>query len=235
LDSKQSPAIPSVRDQLVLLLIAETRMKNPRTLGLRLDMCDFPGNESKSVSNLVNNRLIYFSQINGFGHAIKYAVTNNGEEFLNNHIDHVKIIEHIKNMQNPDFMLELVQTIFDRMKTSKDNIAMPTEPDRSKWTAKNFEFLITGDLEITAENHDEIMTPNSFEWTKIEKDNWPYYQVGQDEFSYSWEPSGIQMTFNEDITFQKAKNIADEIIENIHRTGQFAELVILESGKIYKF
>ncbi len=234
LDNMQLPAIPSVRDQLVLLLIAEARMNNPRTLGLRLDRCDFPGNEGKSVSNLVNNRLIYFSQINGFGHAVKYAVTNIGEEFLNKHIDHVKIIEHIKNLQNPDFMLELVQTIFDRIR-HRNTVVIPTEPDRSKWTGKNFEFLITGDLEITAENHDEIMTPNSFEWTKIEKDNWPYYQVDEDGFSYSWEPPGIQMTFNEDITFQKAKNIADEIMENKHKTGQFAELVILESGKIYKF
>lgn len=118
---------------------------------------------------------------------------------------------------------------------AEDRFVPPTESDRSKWTGKNFEFLITGDLEITAENHDQIMTPNSFEWTKIEKNNWPYYQVGQDGFCYSWEPPGIQMMFNVEITFQKAKKIADEIMRNIQETGQFAELVILETGNIYKF
>jgi DNA-binding PadR family transcriptional regulator len=225
----------SERDQLVLILISKTSISHPHTLMMRLDRCDFPGKPEKNLSNLLRNRLLYVSEANGFGHPVKYAATELGEEFVKNHIDHDKIIEHIKKMQEPDFMLELVQAIFDRMKTSKDNVVIPTEQDRSDWTGKNFEFLIIGDLEITAENHDEVMTPNSLEWTKIEKDNWPYYQVGQDEFSYSWEPPGIQMTFNDNITFQKAKNIADEIIENIHKTGQLAELVILESGKIYKF
>ena len=226
----------SERDQLVLILISKTSISHPHTLMMRLDRCDFPGSPKKNLSKLVNNHLLYVSEANGFGHPVKHAVTKQGEEFIKNHIDHAKIIEHIKKRQDPDLMLELVQSIFDKIiKTSKDNVVIPTKPDRSKWTGKNFEFLITGDLEIMAENHDEIMTPNSFEWTKIEKDNWPYYKVGQDEFSYSWEPPGIQMAFNDDITFQKAKNIADEIIENIQKTGQFAELVILESGKIYKF
>lgn len=225
----------SERDQLVLILISKTSISHPHTLMMRLDRCDFPGNPEKNLSNLLRNNLLYVSEANGFGHPVKYTVTELGEDFLKNHIDHAKIIEHIKKMHDPDFMLELMQAIFDKMGTSKDTIVMPTEPDRSKWTGKNFEFLITGDLEITPESHDEIMTPNSFEWIKIEKDNWPYYQVGKDEFSYSWEPPGIQMTFNEDITFQKAKNIADEIMENIHNTGQFAELVILGSRKIYKF
>lgn len=225
----------TIRDQLVLLLIAKTNMNTPRNLGLQLDRCNFPGNEGKSVSNLVDNKLIYFSQVNGFGHAIKYKPTNFGEEFLKNHIAYDEIVDHIKQMHNPNFMLELVQAIFDKMiKTSMD-IIISAEPNQSKWTGKDFEFLITGDLEISNENHDEIMTPNSFDWNKIEKDNWTYYQVGLDEFSYSWEPSGIQMTFSDDITFQKAKNIADEIMGNIQRTGQLAELVILESGKAYKF
>jgi hypothetical protein len=79
------------------------------------------------------------------------------------------------------------------------------------------------------------MTPNSFEWFKIIKNNWPYYQVGGDEFHYSWEPPGIQMAFNKDITFLKAKNIADEIMGNIKVTGQKADLIILRSDIIYDF
>jgi hypothetical protein len=38
-----------------------------------------------------------------------------------------------------------------------------------------------------------------------------YYQVDKDEFSYSWEMPGIQMTFNPEITYLKAKQIADEV------------------------
>ncbi len=109
------------------------------------------------------------------------------------------------------------------------------EPDRSEWTGKDFEFLITGDLAITAQDHDQTMTPNSFLWSKIIKDDWPYYRVEGDEFSYSWEEPGIQMTFNDDIPYSKAKTIADEIMGNIKSTGQEAELVVLYTGNIYKF
>ena len=69
---------------------------------------------------------------------------------------------------------------------------------------------------------------------KINKNDWTYYQVGQDEYSYSWEMPGIQMTFNESIPFQKAKKIADEIVEKIRATGQDAELMTLDKTKVYR-
>ena len=107
--------------------------------------------------------------------------------------------------------------------------------DRSLWTGKDFEFLITGDIDLPADTYDSIMTPNSFQWTRVERDNWIYYQVGQDEFSYSWEMPGIQMTFNDAIPFQKAKEIAGEVIENLKRTGRMVELLILDKTKVYRF
>ncbi len=79
------------------------------------------------------------------------------------------------------------------------------------------------------------MTPVSFEWTKTTKNDWTYYQVGEDEYSYSWEMPGIQMTFNESIPYRKAKRIADEVVENIRATGQAAELVTLDKTKVYRF
>ncbi|ASU32274.1 hypothetical protein [Mucilaginibacter xinganensis] len=102
-------------------------------------------------------------------------------------------------------------------------------------TGDNFEFLIKGDIDIPNEKFDKIMVPISLICRKVEKDNWIYYQIGNDEFSYSFEPPGIQMTFNKEITFNKAKQIADEVLNNIRSTGQEAELVILSSGNIYKF
>ncbi|WP_092447539.1 hypothetical protein [Winogradskyella sediminis] len=106
--------------------------------------------------------------------------------------------------------------------------------DRTNWTGENFEFLITGVDEIPNEEYDRIMTPNSFEWKKVIKDEWPFYKVGEDEFSFSWEIPGIQFTFNKEVKYGKAKKIADEIIENINSIGQKAELLTLESNKIYK-
>jgi hypothetical protein len=107
--------------------------------------------------------------------------------------------------------------------------------DRSNWTGKDFEFLIAGDLEIGNEEFDDIMTPSSMLWIKTERDNWNFYQVGNDEFSYSIEPPGIQMTFNNGIIFNKAKTIADEVIEKLKKKGYDPELIILNSSKVYKF
>ncbi len=132
--------------------------------------------------------------------------------------------------------------IFDFLKgknKSKKTIS-ETKPeseivDRTNWTGENFEFLITGDIEIPNDKYDQIMTPNSFEWEKVIKDEWRFYKVGKDEFSYSWEIPGIQFTFNKEVKYEKAKNIADEIIENLHSIGQKAELLTLEKNKVYKF
>jgi phosphopentomutase len=72
-------------------------------------------------------------------------------------------------------------------------------------------------------------------WQKVDRDNCYYYQVEGDEFTYSWEMAGIQMTFNKEISFEKAKQIADEVIDNIKASGQKAELIVLDSSNVYRF
>lgn len=109
----------SARDKLILLLISKTSISHPHTLMMRLDRCDFPGKPEGNLSNLVNNELLYISETNGFGHPRKYSVTELGEEFVKNHLDHTEIIEHVKKMRDPDFMLKLVQDIFSKMTKSK--------------------------------------------------------------------------------------------------------------------
>lgn len=122
-----------------------------------------------------------------------------------------------------------------RKVTDKAVPSTDVNEDRSQWTGKDFEFLIIGDVDIPAADYDRIMTPNTFEWKKVNRDDWYYYQVGEDEFTYSWEMPGIQMTFNKEISFEKAKQIADEIICNIKATGQEAKLVISNSSTVYRF
>ena len=98
-------------------------------------------------------------------------------------------------------------------------------PDTHNWTGADFEFSIQradeefSPYDIGLENcdYDEVMTPNSFTVNKIMKNNWNWYQVGEDEFTYSEEASGIQMVFNDEITFVKAKKIVDEVISNIEK------------------
>jgi hypothetical protein len=125
---------------------------------------------------------------------------------------------------------------FWKMKVTNKSVT-PTgdNEDRSQWTGKDFEFLITGDVDIPAAEYDQIMTPNTFQWEKVNRGDWYYYQVGEDEFNYSWEMPGIQMTFNKEIKFEKAKRIAEEVISNIKASGQEAQLVVLNRSTVYRF
>lgn len=98
-----------------------------------------------------------------------------------------------------------------------------------------FEFLITGDIELTPEQFDNIMLPVSFQTKKVERSGWVYFHADGDEFSYSWEPPGIQMTFNKECTFQKAKQIADEVVQNLNSSGFEAELIVIDNSQVLKF
>ena len=124
---------------------------------------------------------------------------------------------------------------FKRKLKKSEPIILDINADRIKWTGKDFEFLIVGEINIKPEDFEKIMTPNTIDCQKIERDDWIYFKTDKDEFSYSWEMPGIQMTFNSEISFLKAKQIADEVVENIISTGQFAELKIIENSKIYRF
>jgi len=134
--------------------------------------------------------------------------------------------------------MEIFNFLKGKKKSENKNSEAKTESesvDRTNWTGENFEFLITGVDEIPNEEYDRIMTPKTFECKKVIKDEWPFYVVGEDEFSFSWEMPGIQFTFNKEVKYEKAKKIADEIIENLNSIGQNAELLILESNKVYRF
>lgn len=131
--------------------------------------------------------------------------------------------------------MKLIDFIKQKLGLSPESVENNTPIiDRIGWTGKDFEFLIVGEVNVLSD-FDQLMTPNSFEWTKTHKNGWDYYQVGQDEFSYSFEEPGIQMTFNDEISFDKAKKIGDEIILNINSTGQNAELLIVDKRKVHGF
>jgi hypothetical protein len=104
-------------------------------------------------------------------------------------------------------------------------------------TGKDFEFLIKPeDIEIKPEDFDNLMTPDSIPWTKVLKNERTYYQVGVDEFSYSWEIPGIQMTFNAEITFEKARQIVEEVTTKLIKyTGRDIEVYFIPTDAISGF
>jgi hypothetical protein len=102
----------------------------------------------------------------------------------------------------------------------------------SYFTGKDFEFLITpGKIDIKPEDFDRLMTPVSIPWTKVYKNDLAYYKVGEDEFSYSRESTGIQMTFNPEITFEKARQIAEEVTNKLKGyIGQDVEVLFIPTN-----
>jgi len=104
-------------------------------------------------------------------------------------------------------------------------------------TEEIIEFLITPpDLEISPDQFDHLMTPDSEPWTKGLKNNWPYFQIGEANLTYSWEPPGIQMLFTGNITTQKAKKIADEVVAKLSAyTDPDVQLITIHGNQIIQF
>jgi hypothetical protein len=124
-----------------------------------------------------------------------------------------------------------------KQKHDSNEVLQEVNIETSKTTGKDFEFLLTpSDIEIPANDFDNLMTPDSMTWTKITKNDWTYYQVDKDEFSYSWEMPGIQMTFNPEITYMKAKLIADEVASKLTKyLGEKVEVHFIPKDKIIRF
>ncbi|WP_290796517.1 hypothetical protein [Flavihumibacter sp. UBA7668] len=114
---------------------------------------------------------------------------------------------------------------------SRQNIT----PDNISYPPGKFEFLICGEIELSPEQFTRLMMPVSFQVKQVERNELVYFQADGDEFSYSCEPPGIQMTFNDECTYQKARKIADEVVHNLTIAGFSAELIVLDNSKIYKF
>lgn len=133
----------------------------------------------------------------------------------------------------------LLNKLFGNLKQDQKSEIPETDSvlDIKNLTGNDFEFLITpGDVEIRKEDFDAIMTPDSLHWTRVIKDDWSYFQVDSDEFSYSLEEPGIQMVFNKEISYDKAKAIADEVVSKLSKyTGQKIELVFISKNQIISF
>jgi hypothetical protein len=80
-----------------------------------------------------------------------------------------------------------------------------------------------GATHFTGKDFAFLITPDSIPWTKSGNN----YQVGKDEFSYARESDGIEMRFNAEIKFEKARKIVEEVVEKLTKhTGQEVEVLL---------
>jgi len=78
------------------------------------DRADFPSKMTENLKPLLDNNLIFVAQNFDNGTANKYAITDNGKVYLNNHFSDFETIEYIKTLDNHTFLLELTQIYIDK-------------------------------------------------------------------------------------------------------------------------
>jgi DNA-binding PadR family transcriptional regulator len=101
-----------LKEQLVLFLInCEPGLKGVNTLIRILDRANFPSEIGKSLQTLVDLKYIkitrYYDNTNRV--PTLYASTEKGKDYLKLELNETKLIEYIANMDDPEFLLNLVK------------------------------------------------------------------------------------------------------------------------------
>jgi len=100
----------TVRQKIMLFLVScEPGVKDQYRMIKVYDRADFPWKLSENLNLLLDNNFIYVSKYLDNGTDFAYEITKKGIEYLNDNFNPEEIIEHIKTMQNPDLLLQLVQ------------------------------------------------------------------------------------------------------------------------------
>ena len=115
---KNDPSI-KIRDKdiLVLLLIAvEPGVRGIHRLNLILDRASFPFEVGLSLKKLLD--LEYISVEKHYDDTnrspVKYVPTEKGAKYLDAQLNEEKMIQYVKSMDNPDFLLELTTAILKK-------------------------------------------------------------------------------------------------------------------------
>ena len=103
------------KQKLILFLIScEPGIRDIYSMVKINDRADFPSKMSEDLKPLLDNNLIFVSQNFDNGTPNKYTITDNGKEYLDSNFNDTEIIEYIKTLDNPDFLLRLTQTYIDK-------------------------------------------------------------------------------------------------------------------------
>jgi hypothetical protein len=92
------------------------------------------------------------------------------------------------------------------------------------------EILIVGVNDVPANAGPEWLSPTGMEWRCTMRNKMPWYVVGEDGYTYSWEEPGIQLLFDEGVTANRAVEIAEAIVAGMQLRGYGGELVVIDGG-----
>ena len=98
------------KQKLILFLIScDPGIRDIYNMVKIYDRADFPAKMGENLKPLLDNKLIYVTDNFDNGTPNKYGITDNGKAYLNNYFNDIEIIEYIKTLDNPDFLLRLTQ------------------------------------------------------------------------------------------------------------------------------
>ena len=92
------------------------------------------------------------------------------------------------------------------------------------------EILITDVAKVPDNAGPEWLSPAGMEWHCTMRSKMPWYVVGEDGYTYSWEEPGIQLLFDEGVTASRAVEIAGAIVAGMQQRGYGGELVVIDGG-----
>jgi hypothetical protein len=98
----------------LFLISCDPGIRDIYTMVKIYDRADFPSRMSENLKPLLDDNLIYVAQNFDNGTANKYAISDNGKSYLDINFNNGEIIEYIKTLDNPDFLLRLTQTYIDK-------------------------------------------------------------------------------------------------------------------------
>ena len=88
--------------------------KSEYSLIKHFDRADFPVNLDENLKPLLENEHIIVSSILDNGTPFEYSITEKGKNYINVNFNDQEIIEHIKRMDNPEFILKITKTLIDK-------------------------------------------------------------------------------------------------------------------------
>jgi hypothetical protein len=100
----------TTKQKLILFLIScEPGIRDIYTMVKLYDRADFPSNMTENLQPLLEGNLICVTENFENGTPNKYGVTEKGISYLSQNATDNEIIEYIKTLNNPDFLLQLTQ------------------------------------------------------------------------------------------------------------------------------
>jgi DNA-binding PadR family transcriptional regulator len=98
----------------MFLISCDPGIRDIYTMTNIYDRADFPSKVTENLDILLDNNLIYVAQNFDNGTANKYEITENGRKYLDENFDAEEVVCFIKTLDNPNQLLSIIQTYFDR-------------------------------------------------------------------------------------------------------------------------